>query len=79
MTLKDIKLEDLYGIMDELDEIMCGAGFNGRPFAYRTGVRRMRCYLDHVASGLRMMRGGEFEPHSISSIHRHRERRGYGA
>lgn len=75
MTLKDLKPEDLYGIMDELDDIMGGAGFNGRPFAYRTGVRRMRNYLDHVASGLRMMRGGEYEAHSVGTIHRHRERR----
>lgn len=61
--------------MDELDDIMGSAGFNGMPFAYRTGVRRTRCYLDHVASGLRMMRGGEYEAHSVGAIHRHRGRR----
>ena len=75
MTLDELNVEDLYGWMDELDDIMGGAGFNGRPFAYRTGVRRTRCYLDHVASGLRMMRGGEYEAHSVGAIHRHRGRR----
>lgn len=71
MTLKEIRVIDLYDLMDELDAIMRDYGFNAKPHAYRTGVKRMRCYLDHVASGLRMVKGGEFEPHNIQNIHRH--------
>ena len=72
MTLKELRVNDLYDLMDELDRIMCEPRFNSRPFAYRVGVRRMRCYLDHVVSGLRMIQGGRFEPHNIQSIHKHR-------
>ncbi len=68
-TLDELKTTDLYGWMDELDRIMRQPGFNSMPFAERVGVRRMRTGLDYVASGLRMMQGGEFEPHSVQSIH----------
>lgn len=71
MRLKDIKTTDLYNLMDELDAIMRSVDFNSRPFAYRAGVKRMRTYLDHVASGLRMIKGGDYESHNISSIHYH--------
>lgn len=70
ITLDELKTIDLYNLMDELDRIMCEPRFNSRPFAYRVGVRRMRCYLDHVASGLRMIQGGRFEPHDIQNIHK---------
>lgn len=70
MRLKDLRVIDLYDLMDELDGIMREAHFNSRTFSFRTGVRRMRNYLDHVASGLRMIEGGEYEPHNIQSIHR---------
>lgn len=70
MTLKNLRTVDLYDLMDELDEILRSYDFNSRPFVYRTGVKRMRIYLDHVASGLRMIQGGEYEPHTIRSIHR---------
>lgn len=71
MTLRDIRVVDLYDLMDELDSIMRGLDFNSRPHVYRVGVKRMRCYLDHVASGLRMIKGGEYEPHDIAHIHKH--------
>lgn len=71
MRLKDLRVVDLYDLMDELDGMLKAIDFNEKPFAYRTGVRRMRCYLDHVASGLRMIQGGRHEPHDIQNIHRH--------
>lgn len=71
MTLKELKVADLYGLMDELDGILESYEFNGRPHPYRVGVKRMRTYLDHVASGLRMIKGGEYEPHDIHHIHKH--------
>ncbi len=71
MTLRELRVADLYGLMDELDGIMSDVNFNGKPYPYRIGVKRMRCYLDHVASGLRMIKGGELEPHDIGHIHRH--------
>lgn len=71
--LERLQVEDLYELMNELESIMNTPGFNGRPFSYRVGVRRMRTYLDHVASGLRMMRGGGFEPHDVWNIHRKRK------
>jgi len=70
MKLREIKVDDLDEVMRELDGIMRSPHFNSLPFAYRTGVRRMRNYLDHVQSGLRMINGGEFEPHSIGTIHK---------
>jgi len=79
MRLKDLSVEDLYELMKELDERRKSMDFYSRPFAYRIGVQRMRVYLDHVASGLRMIKGGRFEPHNIASIHRHnREFDDYG-
>ena len=71
MRLKDLRVIDLYDLMDELDAILRSPHFNSYPFPYRMGVKRMRNYLDHVASGLRMIRGGRFEPHDIQNIHRH--------
>lgn len=71
MTLKELRVIDLYDWMDELDGVLREPHFNSYPFTYRMGVKRMRNYLDHVASGLRMMRGGRFEPHDIQSIHKH--------
>lgn len=71
MRLKDLSVTDLYDLMDELDSIIRRVDFNSQPFSYRTGVKRMRTYLDHVASGLRMIKGGDFESHNISSIHYH--------
>lgn len=71
MTLKDLRVIDLYDLMDELDAELRSPHFNSYPFAYRMGVKRMRCYLDHVASGLRMIKGGRFEPHDMQNIHRH--------
>lgn len=71
MKLKDIEVKDLYDLMDDLDRMLKAPDFNSRPKEYRVGVRRMRNYLDHVASGLRMIRGGRFESHDISSIHKH--------
>lgn len=65
MTLKELRATDLYDLMDELDGIMKEYNFNSKTMAYRTGVKRMRVYLDHVASGLRMIQGGEFEPHNL--------------
>ena len=79
MRLKDLSVEDLYELMKELDERRRSMDLYSRPFAYRIGVQRMRVYLDHVASGLRMIKGGRFEPHNIASIHRHnREFDDYG-
>ena len=72
MRLKDLRVADLYDLMDELDEIKDRVDFNSQPFPVRTGVRRMRVYLDHVASGLRMIRGGEYEKHNIEAIHMHK-------
>lgn len=77
MTLQDLRVMDLYDLMDELDDTMQKINFNGTPFVYRTGVKRMRNYLDHVASGLRMIRGGDYEPHNIDQIHRHNKRMRY--
>ncbi len=74
MTLKELALTDLYGWMDELDSMMREPGFNGKSFPHRTGVKRMRTYLDHVASGLRMIRGGDYEPHDIANIHKKNKR-----
>ena len=71
MTLKELKVTDLYDIMDELDKILKDINFNSYPFVYRMGVKRMRNYLDHVTSGLRMMNGGRYEPHDIQVIHHH--------
>lgn len=71
MTLEELKVTDIYGWMDELDAIMRDYGFNAKPHSVRAGVKRMRCYLDHVASGLRMIKGGDFEPHDIQHIHKH--------
>ena len=71
MTLEELKVTDLYDLMDELDERMRKINFNGCPFTYRMGVKRMRVYLDHVASGLRMIKGGDFEPHNLA-IHKRR-------
>lgn len=65
MRLKDIKITDLYDLMDELDDIQRDRKFNSQPMAFRVGVRRTRVYLDIVASGFRMMNGGEFEPHNL--------------
>lgn len=72
MTLKELRVSDLYNLMDELDAIMKNPRFNSQTIAFRTGVKRMRCYLDHVASGLRMINGGEFESHNIEAIHKHK-------
>jgi hypothetical protein len=69
ITLDKLKTTDLYNLMDELDFIMRQPRFNSMPFAERVGVRRMRTGLDYVASGLRMMQGGDYEPHSVQSIH----------
>lgn len=74
-TLDELKTTDLYGWMDELDRIMRQPGFNSMTFSQRVGVRRMRTGLDYVASGLRMMQGGEFEPHNIA-LHNGRRRHG---
>lgn len=71
MRLKDLRVADLYELSDELDAIMRRMEFNSTPHAYRRGVQRMRTYLDHVASGLRMIRGGRFEAHDIQVIHHH--------
>lgn len=71
MRLKELSTNDLYELMDELDHIIKAVSFNSKSYSYRTGVRRMRTYLDHVASGLRMIKGGDYEPHNIYSIHRH--------
>lgn len=71
MTLEELKVTDLYDLMDELDIIMQSPQFNSQMIAFRTGVKRMRCYLDHVASGLRMIKGGEYEAHNIERIHKH--------
>ena len=71
MNLKDLRVEGLYELMDELDEILHDLDFNARPMGYRFGIRRMRTYLDHVASGLRMVQGGRYEPHCIMDIHFH--------
>ena len=71
MTLKDLRVIDLYDLMDELDGILKSYDFNSRPHTYRVGVKRMRNYLDHVASGLRMIKGGRYEAHDIQNIHRH--------
>ena len=71
MRLKDLRVIDLYDLMDELDGILKEPHFNSYPFAYRMGVKRTRTYLDHVASGLRMIQGGRFEPHDIQNIHKH--------
>ena len=78
MKLKDIKVSDLYDLEMELDKILKSPHFNSTPFAYRTGVRRMRTYLDHVASGLRMIKGGRYEPHDIQNIHKHNKDIDYG-
>lgn len=79
MRLEELRVKDLYELMDELDGIQRRFDFNSYPFAYRIGIQRMRVYLDHVASGLRMIKGGRFEPHNIASIHRHnREFDDYG-
>lgn len=72
VTLDNLKVTDLYNLMDELDFIMRRPDFNSRSFSTRVGIRRMRTYLDHVASGLRMMQGGEYEAHNINSIHRYK-------
>jgi hypothetical protein len=72
MRLRDLRVIDLYDLMDELDGILKSYDFNSRPHAYRVGVKRMRNYLDHVASGLRMIKGGRYEPHDIQNIHRYR-------
>ena len=72
MTLKELRVVDLYSLMDELDGILKSYDFNAKPHAYRVGVKRMRNYLDHVASGLRMIKGGRYEPHDIQNIHRYR-------
>ena len=71
MTLDKLSTTDLYDLMDELDGILKSYDFNSRPHAYRVGVKRMRNYLDHVASGLRMIKGGRYEAHDIQNIHRH--------
>lgn len=71
MTLKELRVTDLYNLMDELDAILKDYSFNSKTMAYRTGVKRMRVYLDHVASGLRMIKGGEFESHNMA-IHKRR-------
>ena len=71
MTLKDLRTIDLYNLMDELDGVLREPQFNSYPFPFRMGVKRMRTYLDHVASGLRMIQGGDYEPHDIQNIHRH--------
>ena len=55
MRLEELRVKDLYELMDELDGIQRRLDFNSYPFAYRTGIQRMRVYLDHVASGLRMI------------------------
>lgn len=67
-----MSVEDLYELMKELDERRKSMDFYSRPFAYRTGIQRMRVYLDHVASGLRMIQGGDFEVHTIETIHKKR-------
>lgn len=72
MRLKDLSVEDLYELMKELDERRKSMDFYSRSFAYRTGIQRMRVYLDHVASGLRMIQGGDFEAHTIETIHKKR-------
>lgn len=72
MRLKDLSVEDLYELMKELDERRKSMDFYSRPFAYRIGIQRMRVYLDHVASGLRMIQGGDFEAHTIETIHKKR-------
>lgn len=71
MRLKDLRLTDLYNLMDELDSIMKRVDFNSKPFSVRVGIRRVRTHLDHVTSGLRMIQGGDYEPHDIQNIHRH--------
>lgn len=71
MTLRELRVIDLYDLMDELDGIMKSFELNSKPHSYRAGIKRMRCYLDHVASGLRMIKGGEYEPHDIHHIHKH--------
>lgn len=71
MTLKELRAIDLYDLMDELDDIMSSPGFNSKTHSYRVGIKRTRCYLDHVASGLRMIKGGHYEPHDIQNIHKH--------
>lgn len=75
MKLNDINVTDLYELMDDLDVILKDYDFNSRTMAYRTGVRRMRVYLDNVASGLRMIRGGEFEPHNLLMHKKHERER----
>lgn len=67
-----MSVEDLYELMKELDERQKSMDFYSRPFAYRIGIQRMRVYLDHVASGLRMIQGGDFEAHTIETIHKKR-------
>lgn len=71
MTLRELKVTDIYDLMDELDDIMRDYGFNSKTHSYRVGIKRTRCYLDHVASGLRMINGGDYEPHDIQHIHKH--------
>ena len=71
MTLKDLRVIDLYDLMAELGGILKSYDFNSRPHTFRVGVKRMRNYLDHVASGLRMIKGGRYEAHDIQNIHRH--------
>lgn len=73
ITLDNLRTTDLYNLMDELDHIMRQPRFNSMRFSERVGVRRMRTYLDHVASGLRMIHGGDYEPHNLS-LHKHRRR-----
>lgn len=72
VTLDNLKVTDLYNLMDELDFIMRQPRFNSMTFSQRVGVRRARTGLDYVASGLRMMQGGEYEAHNIRSIHNHK-------
>jgi len=69
MKIKDTTPAELYELIDELEQIKSAYNFNSLPFPYRMGVKRMRVYLDHVVSGLRMVKGGPFEPHNIASIH----------
>lgn len=72
MRLKDLKVKDIYELQDELDEILKDIGFNSKPENYRRGIKRIRIYLDYLASGLRMYNGGPVEDHNITSIHFHR-------
>lgn len=72
ITLDELKTTDVYGLMDELDHIMCQPSFNSMKFSQRVAVRRMRTGLDYVASGLRMMQGGDYEPHNIALHNRRR-------